>query len=118
MKKVRWIAFVLILALDLHTPVPTGEQKTVILFTVCFCAVSATMAQVLKTNFNNFYTCNIAPLETVRQMVQTAVGAVPAQALYIVIVTVLDILFVWGSYWLYRLLQKSLTKEKCKNPCL
>lgn len=111
-------AFVLILALDLHTPEPTGEQKTIIWFVVCFCTVSATMAQVLKTNFNNFYTCNIAPLETVRQMVQNAVGAVPAQALYILIVTVLDILFVWGSYWMYRVLQKMLTKEQQKNPCL
>lgn len=110
-------AFVLILALDLHTPTATGEQKTVIWFVVCFCIVSATMAQVLKTNFNNFYTCNIAPLETVRQAVQNAVGAVPAQVLYILIVTVLDILFVWGSYWLYRLLQKLINKDKSKNPC-
>lgn len=111
------LAFILILALDLHTPAPKGEQKTVIWFTVCFCAVSATMAQTLKTNFNNFYTCNIPPLETVRQAVQNAVGAVPAQALYIVIVTALDILFVWGSYWFYRLLKKLFTKEKYKNPC-
>lgn len=107
-------AFVLILALDLHTPMPTGEQKTVIWFIVGFCAISATMAQALKTNFNNFYTCNIPPLETVRLMVQDAVGPVPAQVMYILIVTVLDILFVWGSYWLYRLLRKVLTKEEIK----
>lgn len=107
-------AFMLILALDLHTPAPAGEQKTVIWFIVGFCAVSATMAQVLKTNYNNFYTCNIPPLETVRLAVQNAAGAIPAQALYIAVVTVLDILFVWGSYWLYRLLKSVLTKEKLK----
>ena len=107
-------AFVLIVALDLHTPAPKGEQKTVIWFTVAFCAVSATMAQLLKTNYANYYSCNIPPLETIRLAVRNAVGAVPAQLLYILIVSLLNILFVWGSYWLYRLLQKILTKENLK----
>lgn len=106
-------AFILILALDLHTPAPAGEQKVILLFILGFCTISATMAQTLKTNFNNFYVCNIPPLETVRQMVQNAVGAVPAQAMYILIVTILDLLFVWGSYRAYRLLRK-LLEERIK----
>ncbi len=109
------VVFVSILTvlLPIHEPTPKGETKTTALFTVCFCAVSATMAQLLKTNFNNFYTCNIPPLETVRQTVETACGTVPAMILYVLIVTVLDILFVQMSYWTYRLLRR-LAVEKAK----
>lgn len=96
------LAALLIPALRLHEPAK-GDVKAVILFILGFCTVSATMAQLLKTNFNNFYTCNIPPLETVRQAVETACGTVPAMLMYVVIVTVLDVLFVLGAYWLYRL---------------
>ena len=101
---------VLILALELHTPQIKQEPKAVVWYTVGFSAVSATMAQLLKTNYANFYSCNIPPLEAVRLAVQQSLGAVPAQLLYIAIVAALNILFVWGSYWLYRLLRHWLTK--------
>lgn len=106
------LAALLIPALGVHEPAPKGEPGAVSLFMLGFCAVSATMAQLLKTNFNNFYTCNIPPLETVRQAVETACGKVPAMLLYVLIVTVLDILFVLGSYWLYRLVRKLVTGKK------
>lgn len=99
-------ACILIVALKLHTPVPKGEQKAAALFTICFCVVSATMAQLLKTNFNNFYSCNVPPLETVRLSLQATLGYGATQALYVVIVTVVDIVFVWLSYLLYRLLRR------------
>jgi hypothetical protein len=103
-------AFVLIVALGLHTPGQKGEQKATVLFTLCYCAVAATLAQLLKTNYNNFYTCNIPVFETLRLAVQEGMGAVVAQAFYICIVTVLDILFVWGSYWFYRLMRRMIIK--------
>ena len=99
-------AFLLIVGLNLYSPGHKGENKAVLLFIVCYCAIAATMAQVLQTNFNNFYRCNIAPLEAVRASVEAAMGYVPAQCLYVCIVTVLDILFVLGFFRLYCLLQK------------
>lgn len=102
---------VLFPGLELHEPCK-ADMKRVPLFVIGFCAVSATMAQLLKTNFNNFYTCNIPPLETVRQAVQTACGTVPAMLMYVLIVTALDILFVFGSYWLYRLVRNIFTKKR------
>lgn len=96
----------LIIGLRLHAPEGKGESKAVVLFTICFCVVSATMAQLLQTNFNNFYSCNIPPLEDVRLQMQGILGYGVTQALYVVIVTVLDILFVLGSYWLYRGLRR------------
>lgn len=105
----------LIYALDLHTPAPKGEAKTVAIFTLCFCAVAAAMAQLLQTNYANFYSCNIPPLESLRLAVRASLGAIPSQLLYVAIVTALHLLFVPGCYWLYRLVGKSLAGKTCKE---
>lgn len=99
-------AFVLILALDLHTPTGKKEQTYPVWATVAFCVVSATAANILQVNYANFYECNIPPLEAVRVAVQNAAGYVPAQILYVCIVAALTVLYTWGAYWLYRLLRK------------
>ncbi|MBE6976974.1 MAG: hypothetical protein E7439_07310 [Ruminococcaceae bacterium] len=104
--------FILIVALGLVEPAHKGGIKSVAIFTVCFCVVSASLAHILKTNFNNFYVCNIAPLETVRLAVQNAVGTVVAQLMYVLIVTVLDILVVQFAYWLGKRLLKLLKREE------
>lgn len=104
--------FILIVALDLAEPVHVGGVKTVAVFTACFCAVSASMAHILKTNFNNFYVCNIAPLEAVRQTVENALGSVVAAVMYVLIVSVLDILVVQLGYWLGKSLLKLLASRK------
>lgn len=109
------LAFLLIVALRVHTPAPKGEVKAVMWFIAGFCTVSASMAHVLKTNYANYYTCNIPVLETVRLAVQEAVGSLPATLLYICIVSGLNFAFVYGAYWLYRLcLKLTATKEKVK----
>ena len=112
---VALLLFLLIPALDLHEPAPKGETKKVLLFILGFCVISATMAHLLQTNFNNFYTCNIAPLEAVRQAVEAVLGSTVAAILYVLIVTVMDLLFVAGAYWFYRLcLNLTAQKEKVK----
>lgn len=106
------LAFLLIAALQLHTPQPKGEVKAVIWFVVGFCVVSASMAHLLKTNYANYYSCNIPVLETVRLAVQEAVGTLPATLLYISIVSALNIVYVYGAYWLYRLFKKLFKKQE------
>lgn len=108
---VAMLLFILIPALDLHQPEPKGEQKKVFLFILIYCVIAASMAHLLQTNFNNFYTCNIAPLETVRASVEASIGSTMAAICYVLIVTVLDLSFVVGSYWFYRLVRKILKKE-------
>ena len=68
-----------------------------------FCAVSASMAHILKTNYANFYVCNIPVLEQVRLAIAGAVGAVPAKLFYIVVVTLVNVVFVYGAQMLCRL---------------
>lgn len=102
--------FVLIVALDLHEPAPKGDNKPIVLFTLCFCTVSASMAHILKTNYANYYSCNIPVLEDVRLMVQGYIGAVPAKLIYILIVSALNVGFVLMSYQLYRFLRFAVAK--------
>ena len=112
----RWLSlFLLIPALNLHTPAKKGEQKAVIVFMLCFCAVSATAAQLLEVNFNNFYQCNIPPLESLRQAVEAVTGVLAAKIFYVLCVTVMDILFTIGAYWAYRGLRR-LVAEKTATP--
>lgn len=108
-------AFVLIVALELHTPDPRADIKPTVLFIIGFCAVSAAMAQLLKTNFANFYRCNIAPLEAVRVSLQGVLGYGLTQVLYIGIVTALNVAFVFLSYWLCVLLHRLLNAQKTAN---
>ena len=106
------LQFILIVALNLAEPVHAGGIKTVAIFTVCFCAISASMAYILQTNFNNFYVCNIAPLETVRQAVENSLGSLAASLLYVLIVSVLDILVVQLGYWLGKMLLRLLPAKQ------
>ena len=99
-------AFLLIPFLKLHTPAKKGEQKAVVIFIICFCAVSATAAQLMEVNFNNFYQCNIPPLESVRQAVAAVTAEWFSKVFYVLIVTVVDILFTTGAYWFYRGVRK------------
>lgn len=94
-------AFVLIVALQLHTP-QKGDQKAVVAFTVGFCVVSSSMAQLLKTNFANFYSCNIPVFEDLRMKMREVLGIVPTQIIYVLIVSALTIGFVLMSYWVCR----------------
>lgn len=97
------LALMLILALELYSPGGKREHVAVILAMVVFCVISASMAHILKTNYANFYSCNIPILETVRLTVANAIGALVAKLVYILIVSALNILFTWGAFSLCRL---------------
>ena len=103
-------AFPVILALELHTP-QKGDLKAVAVFALGFTVVAGTMAQVLKTNFANFYSCNVAPLETVRLNMQEVIGVVPTQIIYVAIVAVLHIGFTVLSYVLYSLARNRIKQK-------
>lgn len=99
------LLFMLLPALNLHEPAK-GQGKAVAGFSVCYCAVAATMAHVLETNYANFYSCNIPPLEELRLNVAKNLGTVPTQILYALIVSGLTVSFIFGSYQLYRLVNR------------
>lgn len=109
-------AFLLIVALRLHTPKEKGETKAIICFISGFCAVSAAMAQILKTNYANFYQCNILPLENLRLSIQNVLGYWPTQILYILIVSALTVLFTILSYYVYKSLRRLTASKEERTP--
>lgn len=106
------LGFVLILALDLHEPGGVGETKALMWFIAGFCTISASMAHILKTNYANYYTCNIPVFETIRLAVQNSLGYVAAQLVYVLIVSALNFAFVYGAHWAYRGLCRLLRKKQ------
>lgn len=100
-------AYMLMPALQLHTP-GKGEARCSVAFVGIYCIVAGIVSHILQTNYNNLYRCNIAPLESVRVTVCDAIGYVPTQILYVLIVTCLDIAFVIGAYYFYHLCRKLL----------
>lgn len=111
------LEFFLIITLRLYEPQGCKKDtRPLLLFMLCYCAIAAVSAQLLKTNFNNFYQCNVPPLESVRQSLIGPLGATLTQVLYVLVVTAVDLLFVFGAYWLYRLLYRLTTPIfSCKS---
>lgn len=104
-------AFALILALNLTESPRKSDCKVIVVSTCVFCVISATMAQLLKTNYASFYNCNIPPLEAIRVGLQPILGYALSQLLFVLIVAVLTVLFTVGAYWVYRLLRKLTARQ-------
>lgn len=94
-------AFVFMLLLDFQKPNLRRDLPIVLIGTAAYCVVASVMAQILKTNFNNFYTCNIAPLESLRVSITEAVGYGLAQTIYVLIVVLLNLAFTTLAYMFY-----------------
>ncbi len=107
-------AFILIVVLRLHTPEKKSYFKQMLIFACCYVAVAASMAQILKTNYSNFYTCNIAPVQAFVDSIKNSVGYAAGQAVYVLILGVLHVLFFLASYYLYRAIDKLNIKLRGK----
>ncbi len=107
--------FFLILFLDLNKSEEKERMKPILLFVLVYNLIAAAMAYLLKTNYNNLYSCNIPPLESLRQTVENSLGRVPAQMLYVAIVILMDLLFVSMSYGFYKLCALALCKKRSKS---
>lgn len=94
-------AFVFMLLLDFQKPNLRRDFPIVLIGTAAYCVVASVMAQILKTNFNNFYTCNIAPLESLRVSITEAVGYGLGQTVYVLVTVVLNLAFTSLAYMLY-----------------
>lgn len=105
------LAFMLIVALDLHAPAPKGEHKLIILFLTIFCVVAAVVSQLLETNYAGFYQCNVGPIEDIRLMLQPMIGYWPAQLIYVGGLTAVHYGFVIGFYCLYKAIRRLLTRK-------
>lgn len=111
---VATFTFVLIVCLDLHTPNFKKDMVSVLVFIAVYCVIAGSMAQILQTNFNNFYHCNVPPLEDLRVSLQSTLGYPLTQTLYVVVVSIVNLIFVTLAYNLFRLLSY-LTRKLSKK---
>lgn len=97
--------FVIIIAVDLYNPKPKQDFFAILIFFAVYCLIASVMAQILETNYNNFYSCNVPPLENLRTSIAASLGYNVAQTIYVIIVSIVNLIFVNISYQLYRLLK-------------
>ena len=108
------VAFILTIGLKLHIPTKKYIVSHII-FVAIFALLAATFSQILKTNFANFYSCNIEPLENVRLSIIDSIGYFGGQTIYVVVLYGLHVAFILGAYHLYLLLQKVYNKLTIKK---
>ena len=93
--------FILTIVLRLYHVGEKRYTKHVALFGAGFAIVAGSMSQILKTNYANFYTCNIPPINDFVNTIKDAIGYAAGQTIYVIILGVLHILFFVGCYYLY-----------------
>lgn len=107
--------FILIIVLRLHS---ITEKKSylrpMVIFSSSYALIAAVMAQLLKTNFSNFYSCNIPPIEALVNSIKDSIGYTAGQALYVSILFVLHVIFFTGAHYLYRAIDKLNVKLRGK----
>lgn len=106
--------FILIIGLKLHSTEGKSYVKPVLIGAICYSVVAAVMAQVLETNFSNFYSCNIGPLNDLINVIKDNIGYAAGQTIYVVVLTILHIGFFLGSYALYKCIEKLSKKVTLK----
>ena len=113
---VATFTFVLIVCLDLYKPNLKKDLLAILVFFAIYCVIAGVTSQILETNFNNFYHCNVPPLENLRVSLQEPLGYGVAQTLYVIVVSIVNLIFVNLSYQLFRLLNfLTLKIEKAFN---
>lgn len=107
--------FILIIGLNLHSIKGLKHDKYVLIASSIYASIAGIVSQILKTNFSNFYTCNIGPVNDFVNIVKNSLGYGAGQTIYVIILLLLHVAFFYGSYKLYCLLDFLLVKIRSKK---
>ena len=102
--------FLLILALNLHECKKKHYLKEIFIFGIGYSIIAASFSYLLKTNFSNFYQCNMGPIKAVVDSIAASSGQTFATLVYVVVLTFLHAGFFIASYYVYRLIANLLKK--------
>lgn len=112
-------AFFLIISLKLFKLNKKSDLKIILFTFLGFNIISASMANVLKTNYNNFYYSGIGPVNDIRLNLISQIG-VWGQVLYVLFMALMVIILAYLSYGVITLLthicNKIRTKRNSKQP--
>ena len=104
------LACFLIFALRLYGEAEKSEWGVHMIFIAIYSVIAGVMAQVLKTNYANMYHCNVPPIEELRVSLQGILGYWPTQILWVLTITVGQLLFVSLIYLICRLVRYLVSK--------
>ena len=104
--------FFLIIGLNLYSTNGKRYTKQVVIAAFFYAVIAAITAQVLKTNFSNFYDCNIEAVRNLVNAIKAQIGNVFGQILYVSIMVILHVGFFTVSYYVYLLIEKINFKRK------
>lgn len=102
--------FILIIGLNLYSVKGKKHLLPVLFLALGYSLVASIMAQILKTNFSNFYFCNIGPVNDFVNMVKDKWGYTVGQTIYVGILFVLHIAFLIFSYQVFKFIEKIKNK--------
>ncbi len=106
--------FFLILALRLFNLEKKADLKVIFFTFLGFNIISASMAQILKENYNNFYYSGIAPVENIRQDLVSQIGGW-GQALYVLFMAFMVFALSFVAYGAIKLYISIADKIKAKR---
>jgi len=106
--------FILIIALRLYHVGEKSYVKPIALFAAGFSLIAGVMSQLLKTNYANFYRCNIGPVQGLVDSIKAQIGESAGQLIYVIILGILHVLFFLACYYLYKAIDKLNIKLRGK----
>ena len=107
--------FILIVGLDLYSIKGKKHLLPVVFLGLGYSIVASTMSQLLETNFSNFYSCNIGPINDFVNLIKDNAGYAVGQAVYVGVLFVLHIAFFMLSYTVFKLIEKIKDKITKRN---
>lgn len=105
-------AFLLILALGLYEPRAKFDYKNAAIALPCYYIIGGVMAQILKTNFNNFYYCTADAVDNVRLLIIESIGYPLGQTVYVIGASAVNLAFAFLSYPVCRFLHYLINERK------
>ena len=109
------LACFLIFALRLYGNSEKREWGVLMGFIAAHSVVAGVMSQVLKTNFANMYKCNVPPIEAVRVSLQGILGYWPTQVIWVLAVSLGQLLFASLIYLIVRFVRYLIVRFS--KPC-
>ena len=106
--------FFLIIGLNLYSTNGKRYTKQVVIASLAYAVTAAITAQILKTNFSNFYECNIEPVRNLVNVIKAQIGNILGQILYVSVMIILHVGFFTLSYYIYILIEKFKFRKKIK----
>ena len=107
---------ILMLAMRMHKTSTRADLAPTTVFLAIYVIIAAILSNTLKVNFHNLYQCNLAPIESIRQILIEKIGYAGGQMIYTVVMFIGTILFAYIAYFAARFVMYLIDKIFFRRP--